>query len=55
MFTEYLLLKGNIELSLSLLKISDFIIEWSVDWLLRTAMVYVPFTLLYLVKYWLSK
>jgi len=43
------------ELSLSLLKISNFIIEWSVDWLLRTVIVYVLFTLPYLVKYWLSK
>jgi len=55
MFAEYLLLKENAELSFSLLKISNFVIEWSIDWLLRTAIVCVLFTLPYLVKYWLGK
>jgi hypothetical protein len=31
MFAEYLLLKENIELSFSLLKISNFVIEWNVN------------------------
>ena len=55
MFAEYLLLKENVELSLSLLKISNFIVKWSVDWLLRIVTVCMPSTLPYLVKYWLGK
>jgi len=55
MFAEYLLLKENAELFFSLLKISNFVIEWSIDWLLRTVIVYMLSTSLYLVKYWLGE
>ena len=55
MFTKYLLLKEKTELFFSLLKMSNFVIECSVDWLLKIIMVYVLSTLSYLVKYWLGK
>jgi len=55
MFAKYLLLKENVELFFGLLKISNLVIEWSVDWLLRIVMVYMPSTLPYLVKYWLGE
>ena len=55
MFAEYLLLKKNIKFSFSLLKIFNFVIEYSVDQLLRIVTVYILFTLPYLVKYWLEE
>jgi hypothetical protein len=55
MLAEYLLLKENIKFSFGLLKISDFVIEWSVDWLLKIVTVCILFTSLYSVKYWLGK
>ena len=51
MFAKYLLLKENVELFFNLLKTSDFIIEWNVDWLLRIVMVYILSTLLSSVRY----
>jgi hypothetical protein len=53
MFAEYLLLKENAELFFSLLKTSNFIIKWNVDWLLKIITVYILFTLLSSVRYWL--
>ena len=43
------------ELSFSSLKISNFVIECSVDQLLRIVTICVPFTSPYLVKYWLEE
>ena len=42
------------ELSFSLLKISNFIVEWSIDWLLRIVIIYILSTLLYLVNIFYS-